>query len=85
MKPLPEIDAVPIFKKTQRELILLLKSLSPEEWEYSTSSSTWSVKDIVAHLLDGDLRRLSLHRDKHRLPDPSDPVTNYDSLVDFLN
>lgn len=85
MKPLPELDAVPIFEETQYELISLLKSLSPEEWEYSTTSSKWKVKDVVAHLFDGDLRRLSLHRDKHKLPDPSDPINDYESLVDFLN
>lgn len=85
MKPLPVIDAVPIFEETQHELISLLKSLSSEEWEYSTSSSKWNVKDVVAHLLDGDLRRLSLHRDKHKLPDPSDPINDYESLVDFLD
>lgn len=85
MKPLPEIDAVPNFEETQHELISLLKSLSPKEWESLTSSSKWNVKDIVAHLLDGNLRRLSLHRDKHKLPDPSDPIIDYESLVDFLN
>lgn len=85
MKSLPKIDAVPIFEETQHELISLLKSLSLEEWESSTSSSTWNVKDIVAHLLDGDLRRLSLHRDNHELPGPSDPINNYESLVHFLN
>lgn len=66
-------------------MISLLKSLSPKEWESLTSSSKWNVKDIVAHLLDGDLRRLSLHRDSHKFPDPSDPIINYKSLVDFLN
>lgn len=85
MNPLPEINAVPIFEETQQELITLLKSLSPGEWEYETSSSTWNVKDIAAHLLDGDLRRLSLHRDRHTLPKPSNPINNYDSLVTYLN
>lgn len=85
LNPLSKIDAVPIFEEIQYELISLLKSLSPEEWEYDTSSTTWSVKDIAAHLLDGDLRRLSLHRDKHTLPEPSDPIHNYDSLVTYLN
>lgn len=85
MKSLPELNAVPIFEEIQQELVTLLKSLSAEEWEYETSSSTWNVKDIAAHLLDGDLRRLSLHRDKHTLPNPSDPINDYESLVDFLN
>lgn len=85
MKSLPEINAIPIFEEVQQELITLLKSLSAEEWEYETSSSTWNVKDIAAHLLDGDLRRLSLHRDKHTLPEPSNPIHDYDSLVAYLN
>ncbi|MBN2364544.1 MAG: maleylpyruvate isomerase N-terminal domain-containing protein [Calditrichaeota bacterium] len=85
MKSLPEINAIPIFEEAQSELIVLLKSLSAEEWEYETSSTIWNVKDIAAHLLDGDLRRLSLHRDQHKLSDPSDPITDYESLVDFLN
>ena len=58
---------------------------SGEEWEDSTTSSKWNIKDVVAYLLDGDLRRLSLHRDKHKLPDLSDPINNYESLVGFLN
>lgn len=85
MKPLPEINAISIFEDVQQELISLLKSLSAEEWEYATSSSAWNVKDVSAHLLDGDLRRLSLHRDQHRLPDPTDPINSYESLVSFLN
>jgi len=85
LNPLSEIDAVPIFEEIQQELISLLKSLSQEEWDYDTSSTTWSVKDIAAHLLDGDLRRLSLHRDKHTLPEPSDPIHDYESLVTYLN
>lgn len=85
MKSLPELNAIPIFEDVQQELVSLLKSLSAKEWEYETSSSTWNVKDIAAHLLDGDLRRLSLHRDKHTLPEPSNPIHDYNSLVNYLN
>ncbi|PWN07284.1 maleylpyruvate isomerase N-terminal domain-containing protein [Rhodohalobacter mucosus] len=85
MKPLLHIDAIPIFEKTQQELISLLESLSPEEWESPTSSADWRVKDIAAHLLDGDLRRLSIHRDGHRLPEPSAPPDTHESLVEYLD
>jgi hypothetical protein len=46
----------------------------------------WTVKDIAAHLLDTDLRRLSLHRDGHR-PAPPGNVTaeSYQDLVAFIN
>lgn len=85
MKPLQDIDAVQIFKELQEELISLLDSLTPKEWKFETSNSTWNVKDIAAHLLDGDIRRLSIHRDKHTLPDPSDEISSYDALVTYLN
>lgn len=85
MKPLPKIDAVSIFEEIQHELISLLKSLSPEEWEFSTASSEWNVKEVAAHLLDGDLRRLSFHRDHHILPEPADPIHDFDSLISYLN
>lgn len=85
MKPLPEINAIPLFKDVQEELIALLKDLSDQEWQSKTWSSRWNVKDVVAHLLDGDIRRLSLHRDHHTLPDPENPITDYNSLLNFLN
>ena len=76
---------IPIFEKTQHELLSMLKLLSPEEWQSPASSSEWNVKDIAAHLLDGDLRRLSIHRDGHRLPDPKTPPNTHESLVEYLN
>lgn len=85
MQPLPPVNAVPIFEEVQQELIKLLASLTEKEWDISTISSHWNVKDIAAHLLDGDLRRLSIHRDHHELSPPEEPIRDYASLVNFLN
>lgn len=85
MEKLPDIDVTAHFPQLNRELIQLLKSLSPEQWYLGTSGSRWVVKDIVAHLLDGDLRRLSFQRDHHRPPVPEQPITDYNSLVRYLN
>ena len=85
MKKLSNIHATPVFEEVQRELIRLLKDLSEDEWNCSTNSSDWTVKDVAAHLLDGDIRRLSLHRDKLPPPEPEVPVTDYTSLVRFLD
>lgn len=85
MRPLPQIDAIPVFQKVQQELVTLLKGLSNEEWFADTGSSKWNVRDVAAHLLDGDLRRLSLHRDKLTLPEPAEPIRDYASLVNYLN
>ncbi len=85
MNALPDINAIPVYEAVQRELISLLKSLSPEEWNYPTSSTKWRVKDIAAHLLDGDLKRLSLDRDRHKLPAPPHPPGSHEALLVFLN
>ena len=85
MKPLPEIDALAIYEELQEELISLLWDLDSQEWEVQTWNADWQVRDVVAHLLDGDLRRLSLHRDGMAPPQPKQAVTDHASLVDFLS
>ncbi len=72
---LPVLDA---------KLIELLHSLTEEEWNKPTIAKLWTVKDIAAHLLDGNIRTLSLDRDRHQLlPDRS--INHYNDLVDYLN
>jgi uncharacterized protein (TIGR03083 family) len=45
------------------ELIRLLRSLTPREWDVQTIAPLWKVRDVAAHLLDTALRKLSLARD----------------------
>ena len=45
------------------KLIDLLRMLRAEEWELQTVAPLWKVRDVVAHLLDTALRKLSLVRD----------------------
>ena len=52
-----------LFRELHGHLLELLRSLSPEDWHRPTVCSAWCVKDIASHLLDGDLRRLSIQRD----------------------
>lgn len=56
----------------------LLGALKPEQWERQTIARAWRVRDVAAHLLDTQLRRLSLQRDGH-LRSPDRP------LIDYLN
>ena len=44
----------------------------------------WTVKDVASHLLDGNLRTLSLSRDKHILI-PGTEIDSYAQLVNYLN
>ncbi len=71
---LPELDSI---------LISFLKGLSTSDWDKQTISPLWKVKDVVAHLLDGNIRRISMHRDGYFGPAPE--ITSYAGLVAYLN
>ncbi|HEX4946838.1 MAG TPA: maleylpyruvate isomerase family mycothiol-dependent enzyme [Blastocatellia bacterium] len=85
MKPVEPIFVTDIYSELHVELIALLKSLAPEDWYKPTVAGAWKVRDIVAHLLDSDLRRLSFQRDNAPQVPPDKPITSYRDLVDFLN
>jgi hypothetical protein len=44
----------------------------------------WSVKDVAAHLLDGNIRVLSMIRDQH-MSAPDRDISSYQDLVAYLN
>src|SRR5215212_9835378 len=68
LRPLEPLWLVDRFPPLHRELLTLLRGLGPDDWDRSTVCALWSVRDITAHLLDDDLRRLSFHRDAHPPP-----------------
>jgi uncharacterized protein (TIGR03083 family) len=73
-----------LFPPLHRTLIALLRGLDTELWNRPTVAGSWRVRDVVAHLLDGDLRRLSGTRDGHALA-PGRPVRTYDDIVHLIN
>jgi uncharacterized protein (TIGR03083 family) len=62
-EPIPILTAH-LFPILDTHLIELLRRLSDEDWSRS-ALPRWTVKDIAAHLLDGNLRRLSMGRDAY--------------------
>jgi uncharacterized protein (TIGR03083 family) len=74
-----------LFRPLAAELLALLHSLEPDAWSRQTSAGEWLVRDVVAHLLDGDLRRLSSSRDAHPPPPPERPITGADDLLTYLD
>ena len=62
-RPLGPILTAHLLPRIEALLLELLRSLSPQDWERQTISPQWKVKDVVAHLLDTQLRKLSLARD----------------------
>ncbi|MBI5083539.1 MAG: maleylpyruvate isomerase N-terminal domain-containing protein [Acidobacteria bacterium] len=52
-----------LIRAIDEELICLLSSLQPAEWDAQTIVPFWKVRDVAAHLLDTALRKLSAVRD----------------------
>jgi uncharacterized protein (TIGR03083 family) len=76
-----------LFPKLDGQLIDLLRSLAPEDWERQTIAPMWRVKDVAAHLLDTQLRKLSFGRDGYPLSPPAVIGSDRDlvSFIDRLN
>jgi uncharacterized protein (TIGR03083 family) len=85
MRPPEPVLLGSLFGPLHDRLLGILRGLSREDWERPTRAGSWAVRDVTAHLLDGDLRKLSIHRDGHRLPPPSSDLSAYSGLVAYLN
>ncbi|PHN07741.1 maleylpyruvate isomerase N-terminal domain-containing protein [Flavilitoribacter nigricans] len=66
------------------KLLELLRSLDDAGWQKPTIAGHWRVRDIAAHLLDGQLRSVSMLRDGYFGESPG-TIHSYRDLVDFLN
>jgi uncharacterized protein (TIGR03083 family) len=64
------------------QLLDLLDGLEPRDWERPTAAPGWTVKDVAAHLLGGDVGLLSRERDGYR---PGASPGSYPALVDLVN
>lgn len=75
-----------LLRRVDEELLDLLRSLAPSEWDIQTIAPSWKVRDVAAHLLDTVLRKLSIVRDCFyveavEIRSPQDVIT----LVNRLN
>lgn len=80
-KPILTAHLLPILDTM---LLELLRSLHIDDWAIQTIAKQWKVKDVAAHLLDGNLRGLSTSRDGFFGEKPAH-VNSYEDLVYFLN
>lgn len=71
------------FAPLRTQLLALLGGLSETDWTRPTAAPLWSVKDVAAHLLGGDIGILSRERGACR---PNSPAAlKYNELVDIVN
>ncbi|WP_221391750.1 maleylpyruvate isomerase N-terminal domain-containing protein [Dyadobacter sp. NIV53] len=78
------IETRHLFSVLDGKLIELLKSLETDDWNKHTVARLWTVKDVAAHLLDGNLRMLSFSRDQFHLT-PDVKINSYSDLIGYLN
>jgi uncharacterized protein (TIGR03083 family) len=85
MTPLEPVDTRPLFRPVSQSLVALLRDLPADDWTRPTIAGSWRVRDVVAHLVDLTLRRLSFHRDGMTPPPPSRPIHSERDFIDFIN
>ncbi len=83
METLTPVYTAQLFPTLHAELIALLHGLDAHAWAQPTVAPQWRVRDVVAHLLDGDLRKLAFGRDEHRTG--TRPVSTFDEVVILVN
>ena len=85
MNPVEPIITIELFPGLSAELLTVLKSLSPAAWDLPTACAGWTVKDVAAHLLGGNLSRLSFGRDRLKLPGLGVLELDFEALVEAIN
>lgn len=85
IQPVEPMFVAGLFPGLHEELMALLRGLREEDWDRPTVARRWRVRDVAAHLLDGDHRRLSAHRDGLRMAPPDPPIQGYEDLVRYLD
>ena len=83
--PLPVVDTRPFFRPVSSALVTLLGTLAMDDWNRATVAGAWTVRDVVAHLIDVSFRRVSFHRDRLSPPPPPFPIQNERDFVRFIN
>jgi len=82
-EPLHPIFTAHLFPKLEAKLIELLRLLTPEEWEKQTLAPKWKVKDVAAHLLDTQVRKVAAARHSYK-PENSKKLSP-SKLVELIN
>ncbi len=85
LAPLAPTQTAQLFNPLHGELVALLRSLGADAWRSPTIAGSWRVRDVAAHLLDGELRKIAVLRDGHRLTPPAEAIASPGGLTAWLN
>jgi len=84
MKTTEPIFTIDLFLVLDQKLTEVLQSLAADDWNRQTIAPRWKVKDVAAHLLDGNIRGIAIGRDKYA-GNTAPQIYTYGDLVAFLN
>lgn len=79
-----QIETIALFPQLSAELLLLLRSIDDSDWLKPSPIPGRTVKDLVSHLIDGSLRKLSLQRDGFDDKTNVPIIQSYADLVDHI-
>lgn len=85
LTPVGPIQTVHFFADLHTDLVALLRALTDAEWQKPTICAGWSVQDVAAHILGGDVGKVSARRDGHRSPPPPFPLDTPAALLRFID
>jgi uncharacterized protein (TIGR03083 family) len=85
LRPVQPVHTAHLFPGLHAELMALLRGLAHDDWGRLTWADPWTVKDVVAHLLDGQMRKLSICRDGIAIVPPGGAPADYRALLRFLD
>lgn len=77
----PPLDVRPFFPVERAALVELLSGLDSTDWSRATGCPGWSVRDVAAHVLHDQIRRLSAGRDGH----PGGVFGAGETVAEFVN
>ena len=82
MQTLKPIIVTHLFPELLDKLINLLQGLTEEEWNYPTICTPWSVKEVCAHLLGGEMKNISWRRDGFS---GFEEIVSFERIVQLVN
>jgi uncharacterized protein (TIGR03083 family) len=84
LAPPGPVETLTLFRPLLAELLAVLRRLDDDQWSRVTVARGWRVRDVAAHLLDGDLRKIAVFRDGHAIV-PDHPIASEADLGRFIN
>jgi hypothetical protein len=78
------IETLHLYPELSSDLIELLQKIPIKDWDKPSPIKGRTVKDLVSHLIDSSLRRLSMQRDKYSSKSTKVNIKSYADLVAYI-